>query len=78
MFAVAGLAALAGFLEVVGWGVALVFATVAVLLGDAAWHLSRKAHARAARKAQLPVTPVDAQPSYERFSDYPVEQENAA
>jgi len=79
LFAVAVLALLAGLLGVTGWGVALAAATVAALMGDAAWHLARKSRMRAASRLAERAAEASKARALERFTDYNrVDQEPAA
>lgn len=70
MFLVAGLALAAGALKFVEWPLALMAATVTALMGDAAWHLARKARIRHCRKLAASAAQSSNAHAMQRFTDY--------
>ena len=70
MFLMAGLALLSGFLKIVEWPLALSAAMVTALVGDAAWHLARKARIRRYRKLAAAAAEKSNAHALQRFTDY--------
>lgn len=79
MFLIAGLALASGGMRFVEWPIALCAATVAVLIGDAAWHMARKARIRQFRKLAEAAAQSSNAHALERFTDYNlIDRENVA
>ncbi|MEX0782073.1 MAG: hypothetical protein WD557_05440 [Dehalococcoidia bacterium] len=69
-FFAAAVAFAAGGLSIVEWSLALPAGVAGVVIGDAGWHLSRRATVRKARRSAQAVATTSTAEAIRRFTDY--------